>query len=178
MNTKFWNAKTIAILAIMVAIIRALTMLVRIPTAPTRGYINLGDAAIYFAAYAFGPVIGGIAGGLGTGLADMIGGYPQWMVLSFFIHGLQGLAAGYIGRSGRLAALACGRLAGGVIMVGGYFLAACALYGMGPALTEIPGNMIQSAAGWIIAVPLFYAVKKAYPPLLSIGQPVTWTRSK
>ena len=178
MNTKFWNAKTIAILAVMVAIITALTMLVRIPTAPTRGYINLGDAAIYFAAYAFGPIIGGIAGGLGTGLADMLGGYPQWMFLSFIIHGLQGIASGYIGRSGRLPMLAAGCIIGGIIMVTGYFIAACALYGAGPALTEVPGNILQSAAGWIIGVPLFYAVKKAYPPLLSLGRPVAWTRSK
>ena len=50
----------------------------------------------------FGPWVGAIAGGLGTGVADLLGGYAQWAPLSFLIHGLQALLAGLIARQRHL----------------------------------------------------------------------------
>ena len=53
----------IPLIAIMTALTTVLTMLVKLPT-PTRGYLNLSDAMIFFSAYAFGPWVGGVIGGL------------------------------------------------------------------------------------------------------------------
>jgi len=89
-------AMRIAMAAVLTAVTVVFTYLVRIPIAPTRGYINLGDVAIYFTAFTFGPVTAFIAGGVGTGIADLIAGYGQWAPISFVIHGVQGLAAGLI----------------------------------------------------------------------------------
>ena len=158
----------------MTAVTIVFTLIVRIPVAPTRGYITLADVAVYFSAYAFGPLVGGLTAGLGTGLADLIGGYPHWMILSFIIHGLQGLLAGFIGRKGTLLSYILGVLAGGVIMVGGYFSAAAVLYGAGPALSEILGNCFQVAAGGLAGIPLVYAVRKAYPPLTEMTSRRSW----
>ena len=73
---KALQVNTIPLIAIMTAVTTVLTMLVKIPT-PIRGYLNLSDTMIYFSAYAFGPWVGGIIGGLGPALSDLISGYPQ-----------------------------------------------------------------------------------------------------
>jgi uncharacterized membrane protein len=153
----------------------AFTLIVRIPIAPTRGYITLADVGVYFAAFALGPVVGAIAGGVGTALADAIGGYPHWIVFSLIIHGAQGLAAGLLGYKTGLFRMTLGFLIGAVIMIGGYFGVSILLYGLAPALSSVPGNIFQAAAGGIVGIPLVYAVRKAYPPIDGIGQARTWT---
>ena len=168
------RTRIIALAGLMTAVTIVFTLIVRIPVAPTKGYITLADVAVYFSAFAFGPLIGGLTAGLGTGLADLIGGYPQWMILSFLIHGLQGVAAGWIGKKGTLASMILGLLVGGVIMVSGYFAAAAALYGTGPAITELPGNCVQVLVGGLTGIPLFYAVRKAYPPLGEMTRARSW----
>ena len=77
---KALQVNTIPLIAIMTAVTTVLTMLVKIPT-PIRGYLNLSDTMIYFSAYAFGPWVGGIIGGLGPALSDLISGYPQWAIV-------------------------------------------------------------------------------------------------
>ena len=70
---KALQVNTIPLIAIMTAVTTVLTMLVKIPT-PIRGYLNLSDTMIYFSAYAFGPWVGGLIGGLGPALSDLISG--------------------------------------------------------------------------------------------------------
>ncbi len=71
MRSDLNNPGRLATLAIMTALVLALTR----PIVPTPvGYTHLGDSAIYFATYAFGPWVGMIAGGLGTALADLLTG--------------------------------------------------------------------------------------------------------
>jgi len=89
-------ALRIAMAAVLTAVTVVFTFMVRIPIAPTRGYINLGDVAIYFTAFTFGPITALIAGGVGTALADLLAGYGQWAPISLVIHGAQGLTAGLI----------------------------------------------------------------------------------
>jgi uncharacterized membrane protein len=168
-------AYRIASLAVLTAVTAVFTLVVRIPIAPTRGYINLGDVAIYFTALTMGPVTAAVAGGLGTGLADIIGGYPQWALISFFIHGIQGFAAGAILRSGSehpedtielpRARVAGAGILGTLIMVGLYYLAGAAMSGFGPAAVEIPGNIVQNAVGIFGGLLLTKAVLRAYPPV-------------
>jgi uncharacterized membrane protein len=184
-------AYRIVSVSVMTAVTAVFTFLIKIPITPTRGYINLGDVAIFFTAFTFGPIIALISGGLGTAIADLLSVYAQWAPISLVIHGLQGLAAGLIVRkhliqfrknaanaanaaefdeyrekSGRkmVVSLIAG-LVGTIIMVGLYFLSGAALYGIGPAAFEIPGNIIQCAVGFIGGYMLTRAVVRAYPPV-------------
>ena len=91
------TALRISLLAVTTALVAVFTMLVRVPT-PTGGYINLCDVAITFIAYTFGPITGFIAGGLGTALADALGGYMQYAPISFVVHGLEALLVALIVR--------------------------------------------------------------------------------
>jgi len=172
------DAKTVSVIAVLTAVTTVLTLLVRIPFAPTRGYITLADVGVYFAAFSFGPWVAFFAGGVGTGLADAIAGYPQWMLFSFLIHGLQGLLAGLIARNRPFPYMLAGWFVGLLVMVGGYFAAGSALYGIGPSLAEIPGNIGQNVAGAIVGIPLLFAVRKAYPPILNFGKPKSWQEVK
>lgn len=166
------TAFRVASLAVLTAVTALFTYLIRIPIAPTRGYLNLGDVAIYFTAFTFGPVSALVAGGLGTALADVLSGYAQWAPISLFVHGLQGLVAGLLAllplrrhwgpfEPAWLLALGGGTL----VMCGGYLAAGAVMVGLGAALTELPGNVLQNVAGVVGGIPLTLAVRKAYPPV-------------
>lgn len=156
----------IASLAILIAVTTVFTYIIRIPIAPTRGYINFGDVAIFFTAVTFGPMTAFIAGGLGTALADLFAGYAQWAPITFFAHGLQGLLIGLIlGKKINIIRIVLSFLAATIVMAGIYYITAGIMYGFGPALAEIPGNILQNIAGIAVGLPLAGAVRKAYPPI-------------
>ncbi len=178
-SDKFTNtaAFRVASIAVLSAIVAIFTIAVRIPVAPTRGYINLGDVAIFFAAFIFGPVTAFIAGGLGTAIADILGGFGQWAPISFVVHGLQGFIIGLVyniilrkeeagGKAGIFLQGLLPFVAGASVMVAGYFAAGIFMVGPGAAALEIPGNVFQNLAGVIGGISLAAAVKKAYPPVV------------
>ena len=171
MQRKGFDPRMLAIVAVMTAVVFVLTLVIQIPT-PAKGYIHLGDTGVFFSAFAFGPWVGAIAGGLGTGLADAAAGYPQWAIFSFLIHGLQGLVAGWFYRRWPTTwGLISAAVIGGAIVVAGYLFAGMILSGIAAALAEVPLNIIQVAAGAVVAVPLFLAVRRAYPPITHLGRP-------
>ena len=174
------DARTIALTGIMIAVVAAFTLLIRIPVAATGGYVNLSDVAIFFTAFTFGPVAGLVAGGVGTGLADVVGGFPEFAWLSFIAHGLEGLLAGYIVRRGTgTGPMFLGWLLGAAAMVLGYFLGeTLILTGIGPALAEAPFNTLQVIVGGIVGVALTIAVRQAYPPITQLNRPRTWREMK
>ena len=157
--------RTLALTGVMTAIIFILTRAVQVPT-PVGGYIHLGDAGVLFTGFAFGPVVGTIAGALGTALADVTSPYAQWAPFTLVIHGLMGFAAGQIVRGGaQFWRLVSASLVAGIILIVGYFFAGLLLVGMEAAL-EIGPNVSQIIGGAVVAVPLYYAVRRAYPPLI------------
>jgi len=162
------STRDFALCGVMIAVTAAMTLLVRIPIAPTRGYLNLGDAMVFFSALALGPGIGGIAGGVGSAIADILGGYAYFAPITLVVKGVEGLVAGIVGKKGTLVAMIAGTGAGGVCMVAGYFFAETIMYGSGPALVEIPANIIQVVGGAVIAIPLTIAVRKAYPRIKKV----------
>jgi uncharacterized membrane protein len=110
MRRRPYDPRVLALAALMAALVFAMTLVRLFPT-PPGGYIHLGDGGVNFAAFAFGPWVGGIVGGLGTALADVTGGYAYWALASFLIHGLQGIAVGWLSqavRRGRTAPTSLG----------------------------------------------------------------------
>jgi len=165
----------IASLAILTAVTTVFTSVVRIPIAPTKGYLNLGDVAIYFTAFTFGPVSALITGGVGTALADIISPYAQWAPISLLVHGVQGLVAGLIASIASRAGQRTfnpfwlvAAVAGTVVMCAGYLAGGSLMVGFGAAIAELPGNLLQNLAGVIGAIPLTIAVRKAYPPVSAL----------
>jgi len=170
------NAAIIAIMAVMIAVIAVLTFAVQIPIPATGGYIHFGDAGVYFAAIAFGPVVGLVGGGLGTAVADILSGYAAWAPLTLVAHGLQGLIAGYFGKGKGLTHMLVGWGLGSLALIATYFLGEWFLYGLGygGALAEVGANFIQEVVGGLIGIPLVLALRRAYPPINRIGLGKTW----
>lgn len=156
---------TLTLIALMAALVYVLTRMVQVPT-PTKGYVHLGDGAIVFTALAFGPVIGAVAGGLGTALADLFSGYGAWAPFSLLIHGLQGYLLGRLVRRDALSWKQATwlTLVSIAVVAGGYALAGLILVGSA-ALIEIPANIMQALSGSLLGFPLYLAVARAYPLL-------------
>lgn len=156
------DVRGLARLALFIALVAAATLALRVPMPATEGYINIGDAVIIAGALLGGARAGALAGGIGSALADLYGGYSHWAPFTLAIKGLEGLLIGWLGtRRGAASkgwpglALAGGVAALGMIwMVAGYFLVEFSLYGPGPALASLWGNVVQGAASLVCGVPL------------------------
>ena len=159
------NIRRMTLIALMAAMVFVLTVVPRIPVPATGGYIHLGDAGITFAACAFGPVVAMAAGGLGTAMADLMG-YPQWAIFSLIVHGFQGYVLGLFLRK-KLTVLntILSAIFSILIVVGGYFISGVILESAAVAVVEILPNTLQALSGSLVGIPLFLAVKRAYPPI-------------
>jgi len=153
-----FGTREIAISAIMAALICATTLLIQIPIPATQGFFNVGDAMVMVAALTFGPIVGFFAGGFGSSLADLIGGWYVWIPFTLVIKGLEGFLAGSImvldGEDKGVKKRIVAWIVAGSEMVVGYFLVQYYMYGLGAALTEMPFNILQMVVGGIIGIPL------------------------
>ena len=68
------NLKKHITAALFAALTFAATMAVRIPTPGTSGYIHPGDALVILSGVILGPSSGFLAAGIGSALADLLGG--------------------------------------------------------------------------------------------------------
>ena len=169
------RAALIAISAVLIAVTAVFTLLVRVPIPATQGYFNFSDVAVYFTAFTFGPWVGLVAGGIGTALADVVGGWAQFAPLTLVAHGLEGLLAGLLGRGKSLPGQILAWLVGAFAMIAIYFLGEYFLFGYGPAAwPEVPVNILQNVVGGLVGIPLCHAVRRAYPPVARLAGGGTW----
>ena len=73
------KTKKIVMTALFAALACVATMSIRIPTPGTSGYIHPGDAIVILAGIILGPAYGFLAAGIGSCLADLLGGYFVWL---------------------------------------------------------------------------------------------------
>ena len=160
------NIRKLVLRAALVALTMVATVLIQVPTPATKGYINLGDSVVFISALLFGPITGAIAGGLGSSLADLLTGYVIWAPMTLVIKGIEGLMVGALFRLTR-GSLAERRgvglaipivLLGGLWMVFGYFVCEVFLFGVGPAVAGVPGNLFQAIGGAGVALPVAAAL--------------------
>ena len=167
------NVKKLVFIAMMAALTCAATMVIRIPTPGTGGYIHPGDALVVLSGVLLEPLGGFLAGGLGSAMADLAAGYALYAPFTLVIKGLIALAAALLYRKApgghRTLGVALGGVADVILVAGGYFLCDSLLYGMGGALASVPANLIQGASGLVLAVPLqvaaapFWHLQKSAP---------------
>ncbi len=160
------NLKKLILAALFAALSCVATMSIRIPTPGTSGYIHPGDAIVILSGVILGPVWGFLAGGIGSALSDLIGGYFIYVPITFGIKGLVALAAGLLyqkvgkNQKSRYIAVILGGVADIILVAGGYFVCEFFIYGAGAA-ASIPANIIQGVGGLVISCIL-------YPILISI----------
>ena len=86
----------VALTAIFTALTAAATMGFSIYVPATKGYFNVGEVVVYTTAILLGPVIGAIAGGVGSMLADIILGYTIYAPGTLVIKGVEGFIVGFL----------------------------------------------------------------------------------
>ena len=114
------------------------------------------------AALTGGPIVGAFAGGVGSSLADLLGGWYGWVIPTLIIKGTEGFLAGWILRRGKqnVSNLVLAWIIRGGEIVLGYFLAQVYMYGLAAALVEFPLNFVQMAVGGIVGIPVSQALKR------------------
>ena len=172
MNSKL---KKIVMAALFAAFACVATMSIRIPTPGTGGYIHPGDAVVILSGVILGPVWGLLAAGIGSAMADLLGGYFIYVPITFVIKGLIAFAAGVlyqkVGKTSKssYAAVILGGVADILLVAGGYFLCEIFLYGTAAALASVPANVIQGIGGLVISAVL-YPILLAIPDIRRVAQ--------
>jgi uncharacterized membrane protein len=152
------TAINITLLAIMTALSTVVTYIIRIPYPGTGGYFNLGDTMVMLGGLLLGPVGGFFAGGVGSALADAIGGYTFYIPITFVAKGLEGMAVGFF--SFKVKEYVrwskwdfVGVLIGAAFMLTGYFVPEMIFFGIPYALGELViVNLPQVTIGGAVAL--------------------------
>jgi uncharacterized membrane protein len=157
---------------IMTAMLVALVFLstfflnIKLPISVNGGLVHLGTGMLFIASILFGPKKGALAGAIGMGLFDLVGGWLLWAPITIVARGLQGFIVGKIawsnGRKGSsLASNVTATIVSIPFMIAVYYFGEVILYGNWIVpLTSIPGDLLQNALGMIIAIPVCVALKK------------------
>lgn len=154
----------LSLIAVMSALVAVGTLIVQIPNT-MGGYFNVGDVMIFISALTFSPLIGGVAGGLGSAIADIIG-FPVFALPTLVIKGLEGFIAGFISTKKSLYRDVLAVVVAGAEMVTGYFLVEVYLWGLGGALAEILPNIAQVSIGALVGVPVALVLRRRLPEIL------------
>jgi len=165
--------RTFSLLGLFIALVAVATMIIRVPIPQTAGYMNLGDSMVLLSGVFFGPALGFIAGGVGSALADILGGYPQWAPWTLIIKGVEATIVGALvllltiqKHKLSLSAVVCFVLATSW-MVLGYYVAETIMYEQKAALAELPANIMQAFGSVVLAsflLPLFHRVIRTGSP--------------
>lgn len=143
----------IAIGGLLTAAVLLMTFLIKIPVPATGGYVHPGDGIIFVAALLLGPSAGLVAG-LGSALADVLGGYLVYALPTFIIKAAMGAMAGLLARKGALLRNALVFLLAECIMAIGYFLFETVAFGLTVAITALGPNALQAAVGILLGISL------------------------
>jgi uncharacterized membrane protein len=92
------KARLIASSALSIALVFVATSSISIYISATKGYFNLGDSMIFLTALLFGPVEGGLAGGVGSMLSDVFLGYTVYAPATPVVKGIEGFITGSLYR--------------------------------------------------------------------------------
>lgn len=154
--------------SMLVALVFVATVFVniRLPIAANGGLVHLGTAMLFIAAILFGPKKGAIAGAVGMGLFDLVGGWLLWAPITIIARGIQGYVVGKIawskGHKGDSMALnITATIASVPLMVAVYYIGEAIMFSSWIVpLASIPGDLVQNAIGIIIAIPVCVFLKK------------------
>lgn len=158
---KQMSTKKLVLAAVFAALCCVATMSIRIPTPGTGGYIHPGDAVVVLCGIFLDPVTALLAAGIGSAMADLLGGYFIYVPITFAIKGLVAFFGSLLyrkftagGHSPYVAVAGCG-LIDVVLVAGGYCFCESFIYGLAAALASVPSNLVQGASGLLIACLLY-----------------------
>ena len=165
------NTKKLTLTALFMALTCVATSIIKIPTVGTGGYIHPGDAFVILSGILLGPLYGALAGGIGSALADLFGGYMVYVPITLVVKAVIAAGVGFIYHhlavkmnSILVKCILCGVFATITVALG-YLVFEYLLYGAA-ALASVPANLIQGVSGLIISTLLLPFMKKIMSSLL------------
>ena len=148
-----FNVKAICVTAVMAALIFVFTYTFKIPLGT--GYTHLGDVMIFLSLLLLGSKKSCFAAGVGAALADLIGGYAQWVVPTFFIKLIMVMICGLFTEKfikNKTIGYVVGAVLGGLFQIGAYTAVKVVLFDKAYALTTFPELALQTAVGIVVAI--------------------------
>ena len=145
------SVRKLTLAGVMAALVFVMTFVPKVPVPMTGGYVHLGDGAIFLAVLLLGP-LGIPAAAIGSGLADILGGYMVYVLPTMVIKALVALIAWKIWKEGSLLRAAIGFILAEIAMVAGYFAFESVMYGAAAAWAAVGANCIQSIAGVVLGL--------------------------
>ena len=157
MKQKF-SIQQMCITALFMALVCVATMVIQISI--PLGYAHLGDCMILFTAYMFGPVVGALASGIGSALADIFTGFAIWAVPTLIIKTIMPLIAwAFFRKSKEMPTLLAGSIVTLLFMVICYVIAGAILYGsVAMGIASAPGLLIKAVVNFAVFIVLTLAV--------------------
>ena len=139
------KVKELVLAALGIALVFLATYLIKVPNG-IQGYFNLGDGFILLFSSLLNPFYAFLIGGIGSGLADIAGGYGIYFIPTLFIKGIEAV----------LVSLLLHKVTkplAGIWMVIGYFMADAFINDSWQlSLTGVPSNIIQAIVGIVIVM--------------------------
>ena len=155
MNKEQIKTKDLTKMGLMAALVFFGTFFIKIPS--ISGYTHLGDCMIFVSVLILGWRKGAVAGGIGAALADLLGGYTQWIIPTLFIKAIMAIIMGMITeklfpnlRFGWLI----GATVGGIFQIVGYTFVRILLYGTAMGFVELPMLILQTVSGVALSLVL------------------------
>ena len=163
MDSTKQNVGKIVITALFAALACVATMIIKVPTVGTNGYVNIGDTIVLLSAWMIGGVYGALAAGIGSALSDFISGYGSYVPGTFVIKFLMALVAYLVfvtikkantkdSKGMNVVAYIVSGVVAEVIMVLGY--------GLG-AVPSIGSNSIQGVTCLVLGFIAIFALEEA-----------------
>ena len=143
-----WNlsVKKLTMAGVMAALVFVMTYVPKVPVPVTGGYVHLGDGAIFLSVLLQGP-LGIPAAAIGSGLADVLGGYLVYALPTMLIKAAVALIAWKGWKEGSWFRAVIAFLLAETVMVAGYFAFEAVMYGTAAAWAAVGPNCIQGIAG-------------------------------
>ena len=162
MNKKLSTIVTASMLAALTCIA---TMIIKVPTIGTNGYVNIGDTIVLVSAWILGNPYGALAAGIGSALADLLSGYGSYVPGTFVIKFLMAFV-GYIVFNKlqktpvpKQIIYVISGIVAELIMVFGYFIYEASFLGYGiGAASSIVSNLIQGVTCLVLGYVLINAL--------------------
>ena len=165
------TTEQMALTALMLSLVLITTMSIRLPSPFTQGYVHLGDTMIFLSVMLLGKNKGALAAGLGSRLADVLGGYtayaPRTFVIKFLMAYIMGwfiqISAEKQRQNARIVSATeiMGMVLGGSEMVLGYALVDGFFAGnFFAGFLGAPFNIAQFSVGMVLAVVCCAVLKK------------------
>ncbi|MGL4737169.1 MAG: ECF transporter S component [Cellulosilyticaceae bacterium] len=179
-TTRRFTTKDLVIIGLLAAICTVATY-IKIPVG-TGAFVHLGSAAIFASAILFGGVKGGLAGAIGSGFFDLLGGFSPYTLWSFVIKGVAGLIIGSVATNKSIKKAVNGRvclglalnvfatLLGAIWTLAGYLVAWTVVIGSWEAAVgNIMASVMSSAVGMAVGIPLAMALRKPLARYINEG---------